>query len=153
MKKIISLNMVNTRSIKEHKAEQKTMEEPTVPARETNLETPDQSNDGLERKTTESSPMPNAEEQEKKTPERRVVGGFRRFLRQQRSVPILGRRVLGGFRKVLGQQRIVPTLERRVLGGYITVLGPYQSVPRPHRSIPTLERRVLGEYQEILGQY
>ena len=107
MKKNISLNMVNTRSIKEHKAEQKTMEEPTIPARETNLETPDQSIDGLERKTTESSPMPNAE-QEKKTPERRVVGGFRRFLRQQRSVPILGRRVLGGFRKVVGQSRSVP---------------------------------------------
>ena len=132
MKKNISLNMVNTRSIKEHKAEQKTMEEPNVPARETNLETPDQSIDGLERKTTESSPMPNAEEQEKKTPERRVVGGFRRFLRQQRKVPILGRRVLGGFRKVLGQQRIVPTLERRVLGGFTKVVGQSRSVPKEH---------------------
>ena len=39
------------------------MEGPTVPARETDLETPDQSIDGVERKTMESTPMPNAEEQ------------------------------------------------------------------------------------------
>ena len=43
------------------------MEEPTVPAREINLEKPDQSVDGVEWKTTESTPMPKAEEQEKKT--------------------------------------------------------------------------------------
>ena len=42
------------------------MEEPTVPAREIDLETPDQSIDGVEKKTTESTPMRNAE-QEKKT--------------------------------------------------------------------------------------
>ena len=41
-------------------------EEPTVAARETNLETPDQSIDGPERKATESTPMPNEEEPEKK---------------------------------------------------------------------------------------
>ena len=43
------------------------MEEPTVPPSEIDLETPEQSVDGLEKKTTESTPMPNAEEQEKKT--------------------------------------------------------------------------------------
>ena len=59
--------MVNTRSVKEHKVKEKAMEEPTVMAREINLETPDQSIDGVERKTTESMSMPNAEEQEKKT--------------------------------------------------------------------------------------
>ena len=67
MRKNISVIMVNTRSIKEHKAKEKAMEEPTVPARETDLETPDQSVDGVKRKTTESTPMPNAEEQERKT--------------------------------------------------------------------------------------
>ena len=67
MRKNIPVNMVNTRSIKEHKAKEKAMEEPTVPARETYFETPDQSVDGMERKTTEPTPIPNAEEQEKKT--------------------------------------------------------------------------------------
>ena len=67
MRKNISVNMVNTRSVKEHKAKEKTMEEPTVPPRDIDLETPDQSTDGVERKTTESTPMLNAEEQEKKT--------------------------------------------------------------------------------------
>ena len=67
MKKNISVNMVNTRSVKEHKAKEKAVEEPTVPARETKLEIPDQSIDGVERKTTESTPRSNAEEQEKKT--------------------------------------------------------------------------------------
>ena len=56
--------MVNTRSVK---AKEKAMEELTVPAREIDLETLDQSIDGVERKTTESTPMPNAEEKEKKT--------------------------------------------------------------------------------------
>ena len=69
MRKNISVNMVNTRSIKEHKAKEKQMEGPTVPARETDLETPYQSIDGVDRKTTDSTPMPNAEEQEKKTVE------------------------------------------------------------------------------------
>ena len=61
MKKNSSVNMVNTRSVKEHKAKEKAEEEPTVPARETDLETPDQSVDRVEKKTTESAPMPNAE--------------------------------------------------------------------------------------------
>ena len=43
------------------------MEEPNLPAREIYLERPDQSIDGVERKTTESTTMSNAEEQEKKT--------------------------------------------------------------------------------------
>ena len=65
MRKNISVNMVKTRSVKEqHKAKEKTMEEPTVPAREIDLETPDQSIDGVEGKTTESTPMPSADEQE-----------------------------------------------------------------------------------------
>ena len=67
MRKNITVNMVNTRSVNENKANEKAMEEPTVPARETDLETPDQSIDGVERKSTKSTPMPNAEEQEKKT--------------------------------------------------------------------------------------
>ena len=54
LRKNISRNMVNTRSGKEHKAKEKAIAEPTVPAREIDLETPDQS-------------MPNAEEKEKKT--------------------------------------------------------------------------------------
>ena len=67
MRKNITVTMVNTRSVNEHKANEKAMEEPTVPARETDLETPHQSIDGVERKTTKSTQMPNAEEQEKKT--------------------------------------------------------------------------------------
>ena len=39
----------------------------TVPAIEIDLETPDRSVDEVERKTTESTTMPNAEEQEEKT--------------------------------------------------------------------------------------
>ena len=61
------MNMVNTRSAKEHKTKESAVEGPTVPAIEIDLETPYQSVDEVERKTTESTPMPNAEEQEKKT--------------------------------------------------------------------------------------
>ena len=67
MRKNISVNMVSTRSVKEQKAKKKTLEEQSVPAKETDLETPDQSINGIERKTTESTPMPNTEEQEKNT--------------------------------------------------------------------------------------
>ena len=67
MKENISVIIVKTKSLKELRAKEKAMEGPTVPARETDLETLDQSIDGVERKTTESTPMPNAEEQEKKT--------------------------------------------------------------------------------------
>ena len=41
MRKNISVNMVNRRSVKERKAKEKAIDEPTVPARETDLETPD----------------------------------------------------------------------------------------------------------------
>ena len=47
-RKNISVNMVNTRSIKEQKAKEKVTEEPTVPARETNLETPEYRRGGKE---------------------------------------------------------------------------------------------------------
>ena len=66
MRKNFSVNMVNTRSAKEHKKKESAVELPTVPAIEIDLETPDQSVDEVERKTTESTPMPNAEEQQKK---------------------------------------------------------------------------------------
>ena len=67
MRRNFSVNMVNTRSAKEHKTKESTVEGPTVSAIEVDLKTPDQSVDEVERKTTESTPMPNAEEQEKKT--------------------------------------------------------------------------------------
>ena len=74
MRKNISVNMVNTRSNKEQKAKEKVSEEPTIPAKETDLEKPEKSIDGAERKTTESTPMPNVEEQEKKTIEFSPIG-------------------------------------------------------------------------------
>ena len=70
MRKNFSGSMVNTRSSKENKTKVSAVEEQTVPVRnllEIDLETPDQSVDEVERKKTESIPMPNAEEQEKKT--------------------------------------------------------------------------------------
>ena len=66
--------MVNTKSVKEQKAKEKTMEEPSVPAKVTELETPDQSIDEIERKTTESTPMPKTVEQEKNTIEFSPIG-------------------------------------------------------------------------------
>ena len=59
MRKILSVNMVRARSVKEQKAKEKTLEEQSVPAKKTDLETPDQSTEAIERKTTESTPMPN----------------------------------------------------------------------------------------------
>ena len=67
MKKNFSVSMVNTRSAKESETEVSAEEGRTVPAIEIDLETPDQSVNEVERKTTESTPMPNVEEQEKKT--------------------------------------------------------------------------------------
>ena len=67
MRKNFSVNLFKTRSAQEHKTKESTVEGPTVPAIEVDLETPDQSVDEVERKTTESTLMPNAEEQEKKT--------------------------------------------------------------------------------------
>ena len=57
-RKNFSKSMVNTRSMKE--SAQKKQTEPAI---EIDLETPDQSNDEVEKKTMESTPMPNAEEQ------------------------------------------------------------------------------------------
>ena len=56
------MSMVNTRSAKESKTKVSGVEGRTVPAIEIDLETPDQSVDEVARKTTESTPMPNAEE-------------------------------------------------------------------------------------------
>ena len=67
MRTDFSVNMVNTRSAKEHKTKESAVEGPTVPTIEIDLETPVQSVDEVEKKTTESTPMPNAEEQEKKS--------------------------------------------------------------------------------------
>ena len=74
MGKNISVNMVNTRSNKEQKAKEKVSEEPTIPVKESDLETSDQSIDGAERKMTVSTPMPNVEEQGKKTMEFSPIG-------------------------------------------------------------------------------
>ena len=63
-RKNFSVSMVNTRSMKES-AQEKQRE----PAIEIDLETPDQSVDEVEKKTTESMPMPNAEEQNQKSME------------------------------------------------------------------------------------
>ena len=73
-RKNISVNMIGTRSNKEQKPKEKTLEEQSVPVKETNLETPDQSIDGIERKTTESTPMPNTVQQEKNTIEFSPIG-------------------------------------------------------------------------------
>ena len=69
MRKNFSVSMVNTRSAKENKTKESAEEERTVPATDTDLETPDHSADEMERKTTDSTPMPNVGEQEKKTME------------------------------------------------------------------------------------
>ena len=60
---------MNTRSAKEHKTKERAVDGQTVPAIEIDLETRDQSVDEVQRKTTESTTMPNVEEQEKETTE------------------------------------------------------------------------------------
>ena len=67
MRKNFSVSMVNTRSAKENNTKESAVGRQTVPAIEIDRETPDQSVDEGGRKTTDSTPMPNAEEQEKKT--------------------------------------------------------------------------------------
>ena len=57
--------MVNTRSSKDNKTKEGAEGKQTEPATEIDLETPDQSVDEVEKTTTESTPMPNAEEQNK----------------------------------------------------------------------------------------
>ena len=74
MRKNFSVNMVSTRSNKEQKVKEKTMEEQSAPGKQTDLETPDQSIDGIEHKTTETTPMPNTVEQEKNTKEFSPMG-------------------------------------------------------------------------------
>ena len=64
-----SVSMVNTRSAKENKTRGSAEEGRTEPAIEIDLATPDQSVDEVEKKTTESTPMPNAEEQKQKSME------------------------------------------------------------------------------------
>ena len=61
------MNMINTRSAKEYKTKESAVEGPTAPTIEIDLETPDQSVDEVQKRTTESTPMPYVEEQEKKT--------------------------------------------------------------------------------------
>ena len=72
MRKNISVNMVKKQQGTEGQG--KGSEEPTIPVKESDLETPYQSIDGAERKMTESTPMPNVEEQGKKTMEFSPIG-------------------------------------------------------------------------------
>ena len=66
-RKNFSVSMVNTGSENESKTKVSAEEGRTVPATENDLETPDQTVYKVERKTTESTTMPNVDEQEKKT--------------------------------------------------------------------------------------
>ena len=59
----------NTRSTEENKTKEGAEGKQTEPAIEIDLETPDQSVNEVEKKTTESTPMPNAEEQNQKSME------------------------------------------------------------------------------------
>ena len=68
-RKNFSVSMVNTRSSKENKTKEGAEGKKTEPAIEIDLKTPDQSVDEVEKKTTESTPMPNAEEQNQKSME------------------------------------------------------------------------------------
>ena len=68
-RKNFSVSMVNTRSSKDKKTKEGAEGKQMVPATEIDLETPDQSVDEVEKKTTESTPMPNAEEQSQKSME------------------------------------------------------------------------------------
>ena len=61
-RKKFSVSMVNTRSNTENKAKEGMEGKQAEPAIEIDLEAPDQSVDEVEKKTTESTPMPNAEE-------------------------------------------------------------------------------------------
>ena len=61
-KKNFSVSMVNTRSKTENRAKEGTEGKQAEPTIEIELETPDQSVDEVGEKTTESTPMPNAEE-------------------------------------------------------------------------------------------
>ena len=67
--KNFSVSMVNTRSNTENKRNEGVEGKQAEPAIEIDLETPDQSVDEVEKKTTESTPMPNAEEPNPKSME------------------------------------------------------------------------------------
>ena len=68
-KRNFSVSMVNTRSNAENNTKDGAKEKQTDPAIEVDLETPDQSVDEVEKKTTESTPMPNVEHQNPSTME------------------------------------------------------------------------------------
>ena len=68
-KKNFSVSMVNTRSNTENRAKEGTEGKQAEPAIEIELETPDQIVDEVGKKTTESTPMPNAEEPNPKSME------------------------------------------------------------------------------------
>ena len=68
-RKNFSVSMVNTRSYTENKTKEGMEGKQTEPAIEIDLETPDQSVDEVEKKTTESTPTPNAEEPSPKSME------------------------------------------------------------------------------------
>ena len=68
-RKNFSVSMVNTRSAKENKKRGSAEEGRTEPVIEIDVETPDQNFDEVEKKTTESTPMPNAEQQKQKSME------------------------------------------------------------------------------------
>ena len=68
-KKNFSVSMVITRSNTENKTKEGMEERRAEPAIEIELETPDQSVDEMEKKTTESTPMPNTEEPNPKSME------------------------------------------------------------------------------------
>ena len=63
------MSMVDTRSSKENKTKDEAKEKQTEPATEIDLETPYQSVEDVEKKTTESTPVPKAEEQNQKSME------------------------------------------------------------------------------------
>ena len=68
-KKNFSVSMVNTRSNTENRAKEGTEGKQAEPTIEIELETPDQSVDEVGKKTTESTPMPHAEEPNPKSME------------------------------------------------------------------------------------
>ena len=66
MRKNISVNMVYTRSNEGQETEEKQTNQKSMPVTEIDLETPEQSLDGEEQKATDSTPMPNEQDQEQR---------------------------------------------------------------------------------------
>ena len=64
-----SVSMVSTRSSTENKTKEGAKDKQAEPTIEIDLETPDQSVDEVDKKTTESTPMPHMEDQNPKTVE------------------------------------------------------------------------------------